>query len=292
MTDPGADAGYLAVAGQLVVIGKQPDGDSVRFRPDDATLLGGLEHAERLHPSADGTVQLRFDGVDAPELHYGSQAQPLGAEARDALLAHLGFTGLAYQPDGSTVVAATPATVPALVLSRLVELNGRPVAFVLPDGTTGAPASGGRAQLTPDLLGATANAWLLATGAAYPLAYTSTEAAVREALRSTAAAARAAALGVWAVDATPSFPVTDQQALGPGGALVYPKLFRRATDYLRDRAAGAGPGLPEWLAAHPDQDDAVLVAGADPVPLHTLLTQQGDTVSLLPDLLDLVFLER
>lgn len=291
MTDPGVYAGYLAVAGELVLIGKQPDGDSVRFRPAEPALLAGLDHAERLHPSADGTVQLRFDGVDAPELHYGAQEQPLGAESRDALLAHLGFTDIAYQADGSTVTAATPATLPAVVLSRLVELNGRPVAFVFTAGT-GAPATGERMALSEGLLAASANSWLLATGAAYPLAYTSTDAVIRDALRSTAAGARAAALGVWAADTSAGFPVTDQQALGPGGALVHPKLFRRATDYLRDRGTGVDLTLPEWLAARPEQDDAVLVAGADPVPLHTLLIQQGDTVTLLPDLLDLVFLER
>jgi len=282
-------AGYLVIAGELVVVGKEPDGDSVRFRPDRGELFAQLEHGDRVRLSGDGTVQLRFDGVDAPELHYQGRAQPLGDTSRGALLAHLGFTELAYA--GTAVTDARPLTLPAVVLSRLVEVNGRPVALVL----TGEPAvglkpqAGVRVELTPDLLASTQNLWLLTSGQAYPLAYTSTAAPVTVQLRNAAEQARSAGLGVWAVDATARFPVTDQAALGPSGALVLPKLFRRATDYLR---APGGLTLPQWLAARPDEDDLVLVAGQGPVALHTLLEQRGREVTLLADPLDLVFVER
>ena len=46
-------------------------------------------------------MRLRLEGVDAPELHYGTAAQPLGREARDQLLAWLGFTELEYAPPGA-----------------------------------------------------------------------------------------------------------------------------------------------------------------------------------------------
>lgn len=278
--------GYLAIPGELVLVGKEPDGDSVRFQPADPALLGRLEHGDRVRLSGDGTVQLRFDGVDAPELHYQGRAQPRGDTARDALLAHLGFTGLAYA--GTQVVAATPTTLSAVVLARLVEVNGRPVALLLPPRPD--LAGGDRVALTPELVEASANLWLVRTGEAYPLTYTSTDPPTREQFRAEAALARASATGLWAVDRTPQFPVGSQDDLGPGGALVFPKLFRRATDHLR---AGTALTLPQWLAAHPDtEDDLVQVAGADPVPLHTLLTQEGTVVRLRPDLLDLVFVER
>lgn len=278
-------AGYRVIAGELVVVGKEPDGDSVRFRPDRRELFAQLEHGERVRLSGGGTVQLRFDGVDAPELHYQGRAQPLGDTSRGALLAHLGFRELAYA--GTTVTDARPLTLPAVVLSRLVEVNGRPVALV----PAGEPA------------GRRACVWSWHRTCWRPHRTCGCSAAGRPTrwhtprrrppktvqLRNAAEQARTAGLGVWAVDATARFPVTDQAALGPSGTLVLPKLFRRATDYLR---APGGLTLPQWLAARPDEDDLVPVAGQGPVALHTLLEPRGREVTLLADPLDLVSVER
>src|SRR4051794_22843582 len=67
---------YFILEGTFQIIGKEPDGDSVRFaalNPDD---WGKLHRSFRIKPSpTDGTVQLRFEGIDAPETHYGSDAQ-------------------------------------------------------------------------------------------------------------------------------------------------------------------------------------------------------------------------
>jgi endonuclease YncB( thermonuclease family) len=287
-------ADYLVVPGTAVLVGKQPDGDSVRFAADDPDLFAQLEHGDRVRPSADGTVQLRFDGIDAPELHYSGSAQPQGASARDALLGHLGFSDVTYRPGSTTVTSAEPATVPLVVLSRLVEVNGRPVSVVF----AGAPAqrlagsAGTWVRLDADLLDASVNAWEVTTGVAYPLLYTSTAPDLRAAFAAMARTAAEQHLGVWAADSSARFSVADPADVGPDGALVFPKLFRRTVDYLRDRKK-SGLTLPQWLAAHPDtEDDDVLVAGAPAVPLHTLLHQDGDTVTFSPDLLDLVFVER
>src|SRR4051812_39643526 len=102
---------YTAISGTLVIIGKQPDGDSVRFVPDLPAQLRALAHAERLKPSKEGSIQLRLDAVDAPEVHYQGQAQPLGDEARNALLDHLGFSS--RRLDGNVITSSQPATIPA-----------------------------------------------------------------------------------------------------------------------------------------------------------------------------------
>ncbi|WP_375387585.1 hypothetical protein [uncultured Amnibacterium sp.] len=120
----------LVIAGHAVVIGKQPDGDSVRFVPDDPSLLRRLQHGERVRISADGSVQLRLDGIDAPELHYQHGAQLLAAEGRDALLHRIGFQTVTFAADGTTATAADPPTVELVVLAQLVEVNGRPVFIV------------------------------------------------------------------------------------------------------------------------------------------------------------------
>src|SRR5947207_4986817 len=91
-----ASPSYLVMKGDFVIVGKEPDGDSVRFIAHNRSLYRQLHRAYRIKPSRDGSVQLRFEGVDTPELHYGSAAQPLGAEARDQLLNWIGFQNIEY----------------------------------------------------------------------------------------------------------------------------------------------------------------------------------------------------
>lgn len=125
---------YLVIKGDFVIIGKEPDGDSVRFIASDLSLYRSLHRAYRIKPSGDGSVQLRFEGVDAPELHYGSAVQPLGAGARDALLSWMGFDRIVYVKDHSTMVkSAHPARVPGAILTQAAEANGRPVSYILLD---------------------------------------------------------------------------------------------------------------------------------------------------------------
>jgi endonuclease YncB( thermonuclease family) len=230
---------YLAIDGRLVVIGKEPDGDSVRFVADQPEHYAQLKNAYRLRPSADCSVQLRLEGVDAPELRYGTAAQPLGREAGDQLLALIGFTRLAYAPPTSTrVTIATPETIPAVIFSQAAEVNGRPVAYL-------ATSAGEDEHLPPDgawvlvdqtLLDHTFNTLLLQDGVAYPTVYTSTPVAHRAYLLALAAQARQSNLGVWADDLTAELTLEDQASIGPEGQLVLPKLFRRATDYLKSVA--------------------------------------------------------
>src|SRR6266702_6958321 len=107
-----ASPSYLVIKGNFVVVGKEPDGDSVRFIADNLDLYRHLQRAYRIKPSRDNSVQLRFESVDATELHYGSAAQPLGAEARDTLLSWMGFDQIVYLNDHSTMVkSARPGSV-------------------------------------------------------------------------------------------------------------------------------------------------------------------------------------
>jgi len=291
---PGSDpTSYLVIAGRGVLVGKQPDGDSVRFRPDEPALLTQLADSQRIKTSADATVQLRFDGVDAPELHYEGVGQPDGVDARDRLLSHLGFTDVTYTTGGETVATASPVTVPVVICSRMVEVNGRPVAVLFTGEAAQdlAASSGDWITLDADRLATSVNTWQAQTGSVYPLLYTSTPAALREVFTSAAAEARTAGAGVWASDATTGFPLTSPDALGPGGALIWPKLFRRATDYFHHHSPGQS--LPDWLAATPEEDDSLYVGDSTtPTALHTLLRQDGAHVSLTADLLDLVIIER
>src|SRR4051795_1791047 len=123
---------YLrALKGKLVVIGKSPDGDSIRFVPDRPDVLKELYRGDRVRITrSDGSVQLRLEGIDAPETHYGGDAQPQGIEAREWLLEHAGFADVVFN-QSAIVQSATPVGRPAVVLSKGVDPNGRPIAYLL-----------------------------------------------------------------------------------------------------------------------------------------------------------------
>jgi hypothetical protein len=277
----------LCLHGDLVVVGKSPDGDSIRFRPLQPDLISGLVNGGRARRSSDGTLQLRLDAIDAPETHYNGLAQPLGEPARDQLLAWAGFSDVRWA--GDTVSASTPASIPAAILTGLVDVNGRPVALVLREGL---PPDGGQAEIDSALLERTANAALLRSGAAYVTFYASTDPVVRGLLSSDGREARAAGLGVWPVDASGGFTLTAQASIGPAGAVILPKLFRRCTDYLRTRTASET--LPDWMARMGDQQDDEVTVGsaAAPVRFSSLVSQTGDRVALNADPFELVFSEK
>lgn len=305
MTAASGSAPHLVLAGELVVVGKQPDGDSVRFRPDDPRLLRGLVRGEVVRPGPDGTVQVRLDGVDAPELHHAGARQPYAETARDALLATLGFEDVQLGTNAITVTSAEPVSRRAVIAARLVTAHGCPVAFVF----TGDPAdelvgqSGEFIDIDARIIEQSRNAQMIRTGHAYPLLYTSTPPALRKSLAAQAIQARHDRLGVWALDSTARFEVIERKSVEPGGALILPKLFRRVVEWMRETeaivtnwtATGlAGPAplaFPDWLAANPGRDDEVRIGPRGTALLHELVHQARHTVTLNADPTELVFVE-
>jgi endonuclease YncB( thermonuclease family) len=289
----------LAMRGHLVVIGKEPDGDSVRFIADTPDLYRQLSRAYRIRPSGDGSVQLRFEGVDAPELHYGADAQPLGGTVRDRLLERIGFTDVLFADRPPTRVSGcTPsAGVRAAILSTMAEANGRPVCYVLAGPDEDLPADGAWTEVDPGLLERTLNAWLLQEGLAYYTVYTSTPASHREQLRALALTARDKPLEVWARDTTREFTVDVQASIGPDGQLILPKLFRRCTDYLKAVGKGFVGNLTDWMvqvsaSGSRNENDLVVIGDSIEVHLADLLHQRNQRVALQTDLLDLTFVEK
>jgi endonuclease YncB( thermonuclease family) len=289
---------FFTLRGRLKIEGKQPDGDSVRFIADDRRNYQELERSERIQLTrSDGSVQLRFEGVDAPEVHYGKAAQPLGTQVRDDLLAWLGFMDITFKTDEVTVANATPDTIRAAVLSQIAEANGRPVSYLLVGQDDDLPADGTWVLVDDDLLDRTVNVRLLREGLAYLTLYTSTPKRHRRRLRSVAAEARAAGRGVWAVDDTVGWLLTEQDDIGPLGQLILPELFRRCTDYLTDVGRGFDGNLVDWLldvslSPSRDENDRVVVNGRFEVPLSNLLVQHNNRIAFQPDVLDIVFVEK
>lgn len=289
---------YFHVPGTIVVLKKMPDGDSVRFVPDDPAALAHIRRAHLLRPTrTDGSLQLRLEGIDAPETHYGGYAQPFGDEARDHFLKTiLGFESLDFH--GETVTAATPATLPAAILTQAADVHGRPIAYLL-TGTAAENPFGEAAMGEVDaaLVRRSANFRMVADGFAYVLRYTSMPRPHQDAFAAAAEHARQAqaAETLWPLDHSLRFPLTGRQDLEAGGpepVLIFPKLFRRAMDFFTAVDKGFTGDLIAWLRQTPAENDQVLIGGRHPVPLSELIKPENDRYRFEVDVNDVVFIEK
>ena len=206
----------LVIAGEYRIVGAAPDGDSVRFYPDDPAEWDLIPTAAKVKRNTSGGAQLRMDGIDTLETHYSVEGrtlhQPLGLaqEAAAALLGWLGFTSVSRN-DRETVIDAEPTAVRGYVLTRQVDLYGRCVALV---GRGAAPEpSGTMLHVTPAMLRDTANHRQLITGMAYPTYYRKLYPDLREAMTAAVLTARQGALGVWPRDVTRSGLVVKGQTI-------------------------------------------------------------------------------
>ena len=137
----------------------------------------------------------------------------------------------------------------------------------------------------------TANFALAASGAAYGTFYATSEAPVRDALLAQALAARAARRGVWARDASAGFELRAQASIGPAGALILPKLFRRCSDYLRDGARRDAAAVAARRRGEPNSpDDEVLVDGQTR-RFSDLVSHDGQRIAFLADPLEILFVD-
>jgi endonuclease YncB( thermonuclease family) len=280
-------AEYTVIRGEFVIVGKEPDGDSIRFRANNSTLFGQLRNGNRVRLSpVDATVQLRFQGIDAPELHYQGEAQPFGRQARNVLLNELDYGLIRYS---NLTVTSAERRVYGAVLAKEAEAHGRPIAYLLWESDADGLQDGTKTDLDAARLKKTMNYLMLEQGMAFPLFYTSMPAAHREVFRAAAKQARQDRIGLWPQDLTRGFDLTDNASIGPDGQLIYPKLFRRCTDYLHDVDHQNFTGdLREWMEAN-SANDPVTVGNGAAVRFTSLVTEAGARVSLAADVLELVF---
>ena len=304
-----------SIAGRFRIAGASPDGDSVRFVPDDprAWARAGI----RARVNASGGAQLRLDAIDTLETHFsppggrGTWRQPadLAVGATESLLRRLGFTSWQRDADTGTISGAAPVDVPGWVVTAGADINGRPVSFVLAGDRASAGAewsaggsgagSDGAVTLTPSMLSQTLNSAQLSDGLAYPTFYDELPGDLRESLAATAVAARAAGLGVWARDVTTAgFEVTGRAQLETEVVLL-PKLFRRLAEYLSlDGDGSRSPSLArfgEFLAVSADAVRVVTDGDAGDGVLTTLadlVEVDGQRVRLPQPPERLVFIEK
>jgi len=235
---------FKVIKGSFHVANYSPDGDSIRFRPDDSGLVYDLAGSKPRF-NARNHVQLRIEGIDSLETHYtppsggGSLHQPLDLAyaAADKLMEFVGITDVEWSNSHTTVLSANDGT-RGHILARTVEKNGRPVAFVYAGD---APEDDGTdIIMRAPRLRASYNYLSIAQGYAYPTYYSGLFFDLRNELTKAALKAREARLGVYEKDkGNKGFNATSLHSITQQHTML-PKLFRRLSEYIVNYGTAAG----------------------------------------------------
>lgn len=234
--------GFILVKGTFHILGKEPDGDSVRFKATNKNLWkrltteSGKSITKDITSKTDGTVQLRIESIDALETHYKGRHQrmDLAMPATLHILSLLGFKNVQLGPSGKKVVHVDNDGIPGFILTRYIDnpLYGRPVAFVF-SGTTNLP-DGNDTFLSTSLLRKSINYQMMQSGLAYPVYYNTLFFDLRNEFNKALKSARSKQKNLWRK------PDGDKTNIGFNAVkvvdledkeVVFPKLFRRLMDF-------------------------------------------------------------
>ncbi|MEM1312149.1 MAG: thermonuclease family protein [Patescibacteria group bacterium] len=285
---------YHLLTGNFIIENKSPDGDSLRFISDDDSAFADVYRGYLIKKSKDRSVQLRFEGIDAPEVHYAGKAQPYGINARKQLLKLIGFKDIQYK--GGRVVASKPPKIPGAILTNSLDIYGRPIAYVLPHQEAKLLNNEKWIYTNSEIIKKTYNYKLLTLGAAYFISYSSQPSEHREVMRDAAFQARKEDLGVWKLDSTTEFTLKDIDSVTVNGKLVFPKLFRRIVDFMKSVEKGYEGDLKDWLTwissnRTRNENDKVIVDNIE-LYLSSLVEQRNNKIYFQGDLLNLIFIEK
>jgi hypothetical protein len=256
---------YRVIYGQLVIVGKEPDGDTLQFNPDRSILV---QYNRRSDPLDNGLIGVRFESIDAPEKKYqraNRNTQPLAIAARDRLLTLAGFVNVQYDAGGFTVTGVDNlnGTVRAAVIARGGDgtTSARLVGYVfreavvqaagLVDGQVVSDAE----LIAANLLRQSLNFRLAEEGLVYPSRFDTTPASHHQLFAAAVATAQGVPAGVWAVDAAPGpnahgadatanfDPALINVAAGIAPTPIMPMVYRRLIDH---QVATSVP-LKRWI---------------------------------------------
>jgi endonuclease YncB( thermonuclease family) len=274
---------FYVIKGTFHIKGYSPDGDSIRFKAnkeENWRLLSG----SAVELNARGHAQLRLEAIDTLETHFKNAHQPLALakQALDHLLAQLGITGVKWNEQGTKVIAANDE-IEGYIISRQIEKNRRPVAFVF----SGNPAEADGAVVYLDVARAakSVNFEMLKTGLAYPTYYKGLFPDLRNAMTSIVADARKANKGVWSSDKTNAgFTVNGLESLS-NDIVILPKLFRRLAAYLE--GGGSVNNFKQYLAKL--GEDILIISTVHATHFDTVIEVNGNKVRMTEPPENLIF---
>ena len=272
---------YRVIAGEFHIRypdqprnGPEPDGDTLKFKPDNPDLVERLHRNGGRGPdfNSRGMVNVRLEGIDALETHFSGAHQELhgATDARDFVLDAVGFDDVVFFPDApNKVQSASSDFIPGHILANGIDPHGRAIAFVYP----GAPAvlDGSSIMLRSDLANQSVNARLLDVGLAYPAFYTTLPIDLKDGLAELSRASRTAGNGFWPrAQATPAQPAHLPGLDAASELVIWPKLFRRLVRYFGEGHRGLA-AFDAWLRSDPvHRDDSILLPNRELGNMHDL----------------------
>ncbi len=271
----------LTYQGKMLVR-SQPDGDSMWFKPDKPKYLEGIDGRSAEY-NGGGLTQLRFEAIDALEIHYRyancHQEFGLAKAARKFLLDSVGFTAYDFPTSsGLQVGNEVPDHIAGWIATRAIDPYGRPVAFVF---SGECPFADGAVEyLKTSHVKKSFNAKLATEGHAYPAYYASLPWELREYIDNCVQVARSGVAGLWGFDTSGDWNafagMTELRE-----SVVWPKLFRRLAEFYNT----GGKKLSDfdaWLQAdEKERDDKIWLRKEDyMVNLHDVIEVKNQKIRM------------
>lgn len=276
--------------------GPEPDGDTLKFKPDIPQFVEAVWRHPLPQPDFNGRgmINLRFEGIDALETHFSGTHQnlKLSLESRNFLLEKAGFGAVEFREDKpNKVMSVENNPVRGYILTNGLDAYGRIVSFVFFGESD--ERDGEEIYLTPERAASSFNAISLHVGQSYPLFYSSLPKSIMTRLKHIAEAARQAAIGLYKQDDSMpdrTFKVTPQNLQD---LVIWPKLFRRLVSYFASDFADLS-AFDSWLRRDPrNRDDRVLIPSDHDAHFHNLIhVISAQEMKLVVDPKDVVILPR
>lgn len=237
---------YRVIKGKVAIDGKSPDGDTIAFRIDNPTEWIWPKTQDGRFPKFNMQYQtsIRFEAIDALELHYGisnvypgvTVHQPLtfAKRARDRLLELFGFDMTnVIERDDFTLVDPMKQEKPAILAYNGIDPFGRIIGFVFSEDI-GLEVSDREpmVELHPEHIEKSVNAKLLAEGLVYPTYYGGLYPELRKFLNEITDVAIVNKIGLWSEHSN-EFVFSRQPNISDiESKVMMPKLFRRLSEHI------------------------------------------------------------
>ncbi|SPJ71788.1 uncharacterized protein FTOL_01516 [Fusarium torulosum] len=265
--------------------GQQPDGDTIRFKPDNVDFVEELRGGSQGSPITDKGVNIRLEAIDALEK---SQELKGATAARDELLRRLGLTDVTFSGNPPFTIKSGDQEVSGYVFSNGFDNFGtRLVGFVFKGDGSAHGSDGSVVSLSRSLVDESVNAALLSEGYVFPAFYDTLPEDLREHLAVKSTDARRAKKGVWLRSkGFPGDPFTLETPTLANlrRAVLWPKLYRRLEKFFESERPNDFAGFNNWLQEDSQlRDDGILLIKSNPpksIRLHNVVEVSSNSIEL------------
>jgi hypothetical protein len=263
----------------------QPDGDTVRFKPDNVHFVEELRQGSQRRLGIGEDVNIRLEAIDALEKNQELEGT---TTSRDELLSRLGFTDPAYSGNPPFIVKSGHQEVSGHVLSNGFDSFGtRLVGFIFRGDGSARGSDGSAFALSTAIVDESINTTLLSEGLVFPAFYDTLPPNLCKHLAAKSIDARQAKKGVWLRSkGFPGDPLILNTPILANlrKAVLWPKLYRRLEKYLETQRPKDLAGFKDWLQEDSQlRDDGILIIKSnlpELVRLHDLVDVSGNSIKL------------